>query len=213
MARDWLVVMTANFQAWGIPAGVLSDFQALINGANNALTTALNETTRTPVANALCKEAFDALTACMRDIKRRYFLCPPLTEADLISLGLKPRSPGSPIPEPESQAEAQITFPGIHLVELSHIGPIGGFSGDLRSYYGTRIFFGFAGVSASPYDFRLSTPPIRGNQLPYSAFTRRQRHRFDWDGESGNTVYICLHYENETGKPGPFGPIMQAIIP
>ena len=60
--------------------------------AENALTTAQNETTRTPVATALCKTAFEILTAAMRDIKKRYFLSPPLGEADYVSLGLKPHA-------------------------------------------------------------------------------------------------------------------------
>jgi hypothetical protein len=43
------------------------------------------------------------LTAHMRDIKRRYFLIPPLTEADIISLGLKPHDPH---PTPSGQPAA-----------------------------------------------------------------------------------------------------------
>jgi hypothetical protein len=39
----------------------------------------------------------------MRDIKRRYFLSPPLTEADLAALGLKKHDPvQTPSGEPTS---------------------------------------------------------------------------------------------------------------
>jgi hypothetical protein len=49
--------------------------------------------------------------------------------------------------------------------------------------------------------------------LPYSVFTKKKKKRFDFEGESGNTVYFCLRYENGKGDVGPFGPILQAGIP
>jgi hypothetical protein len=55
-----------------------------------------------------------------------------------------------------------------------------------------------------------------GKDLPHSTFTHRKRFRFDFEGDSGQTVYFCLRYENEKGGndgEGPFGPIMSAIIP
>jgi hypothetical protein len=54
----------------------------LTASAESALDTAKNETIRTPVSTARCREAFDALSAFMRDMKRQYFLTPPLAEAD-----------------------------------------------------------------------------------------------------------------------------------
>jgi hypothetical protein len=39
---------------------------------------------------------------------------------------------------------------------------------------------------------------------------------FDFDGESGKTVYFCLCYENQKGGKkgqGPFGPRLHAVIP
>jgi hypothetical protein len=68
----------------------LTGLAQVVKDAAEALDVAKNETTRTPVATARCKAAFEALERYMRDMKRRYFLSPPLTEADIISLGLKP---------------------------------------------------------------------------------------------------------------------------
>jgi hypothetical protein len=42
------------------------------------------------VATARCKTMFGHLTEFMRYFKKRYFLSPPLTEADFVSLGLRP---------------------------------------------------------------------------------------------------------------------------
>jgi hypothetical protein len=92
MAKDWKGVMAAKQNEWNIPAAAVSGFDGLVQAADSALDTALNETTRTAVANALCKAAFGALAEGMHDTKRRCFLEPPLTDADLVSLSLKPHS-------------------------------------------------------------------------------------------------------------------------
>ncbi|MDR0411191.1 MAG: hypothetical protein LBH75_04370, partial [Treponema sp.] len=107
MAKDWKAVTTPKQTAWNIPAAALTDLDALIQAAEAALTLAQNETTRTPVTTAQCKEAFDALTAAMRDMKRRYFLTPPLVDSDYISLGLKPHDA---TPTASGTPTAQVTI-------------------------------------------------------------------------------------------------------
>ena len=77
MARDWKSVITANTAVWNIPAEALTALDTLLQTAETTLATARNETTRTPVATAQCRAAFEALTEKMRDLKRRYFLEPP----------------------------------------------------------------------------------------------------------------------------------------
>ncbi|MDR3147342.1 MAG: hypothetical protein LBU00_03065, partial [Treponema sp.] len=95
----WQWPMTGfHYVPLGKPTGIspypaLTELTTLKRTAATALETAKNETTRTPVTTAQCKEAFDALTACMRDFKRRYSLSPPLLDSDYISLGLTPRGP------------------------------------------------------------------------------------------------------------------------
>jgi hypothetical protein len=61
-----------------------------VQAGETALNAAKDESSRTPVAAAVCRSAFEALTAKMRDIKERYFYVSPLTAADLVGLGLKP---------------------------------------------------------------------------------------------------------------------------
>ncbi|MDR2552581.1 MAG: hypothetical protein LBD31_05390, partial [Treponema sp.] len=93
MARDWITLLGATggkAAAWGIPTTVLTELGTVWSTAQGALDTAMNETTRTPVTTAQCREAFAALVDKMRDLKKRYFLTPPLLDSDLVSLGLKP---------------------------------------------------------------------------------------------------------------------------
>jgi hypothetical protein len=59
----------------------------------------------------------------------------------------------------------------------------------------------------------LMRPPTSGKELPHSRWMRRRRERFSFDGDSGKTVYFCIHYENSKGEAGEFGPIFSAVIP
>ncbi|MHB9293101.1 hypothetical protein Holit_02221 [Hollandina sp. SP2] len=165
MAKDWQSVATANAQAWGIPAAVLTELNGLIQIADTALATAQNETTRIPVATAQCRVAFEALGEKMRDMKRRYFFTPPLTDADYISLGLSPTTP----PTASGTLTAQVT------VETYLVG---------RHELGVKIIY----VTGSPTDpankgYRIwysviasgETPPANPDDLRKSFFTKRKK--------------------------------------
>jgi hypothetical protein len=141
---------------------------------------------------------------------------PAVSAYDKEQAGLRVRRADSgPVLRPQAQPEADIAYPGVHLIELIHIRAIAG-TGDPRREYGVRIFWGILGSPAETDRFRLTAPPLRGEDLPHSTFTRRKRYRFDFSGESGKIVYFCLRYENGKGGKegeGPFGLIFSAIIP
>jgi hypothetical protein len=213
MAKNWYTVLNRKAQAWGIPNYVQAELEGLTEGAQDALSEAMSSE-RTAVITARCKAAFDALIAKMRDIKKRYFLQPPLMDEDLVSLELSPPdTTPTPIPPPTAQVEADLTFPGIHLVELKKIRAVAGSVPDGKSDYGVRIFWGLSGLAGGEDKFRVTEAPASGKDLPHSKFTRRHKELFDFDGESGNTVYFCLRYENPKGDAGPFGPMLKAVIP
>jgi hypothetical protein len=217
MCHTWITTMTAETRtAWGIPQ---VQFDTLLDlfGTAQGLFQKTRSGERTPVITAMCRGAFDALDGRMRFFKGRYFLTPPLSNADIVGLGLTPRGSAAPVPRPEAQVEADLTFPGIHLVELRNIRAVTSFDlPDPRSEYGVRIFYGLSGDPTDNHRFRVTGTPKTGRDLPYSIFTRRKKELFDFDGESGNRVYFCLRYENARGGrdgEGPFGPILTAVIP
>ena len=110
-----------------------------------------------------------------------------------------------------------MTYPGKHLLELVKIRPVPGVGDDPRADWGVRIFWGVMGEPTETDKFRISSPPLKGSDLPHSTFTHRRKFRFDFEGDSGKTVWFCLRYENEKGGKdegeGPFGPLFYAIIP
>jgi hypothetical protein len=126
-----------------------------------------------------CRLAFEALTDKMRFFKNHYFLVPPLTLANLAELGLDFPDPSTPIPVPKAQPEADLTFPGIHLMELRNIRPSAGPGPDLRSDHGVRIYYGLSGTPTDTHPFQVTEVPMTGKMLPESLFTRRKKERFD----------------------------------
>jgi hypothetical protein len=220
MAQSWPRVMRDHAAPWRIPEADITELQGLIDDAAAALARA-NSADRTVVITVQCKKAFEKLTAAMRVIKSHYFLSPPLRDANYSALGLKPKDPTpTPTPPPISQAEADITRPGIHLLEL-HPRPVSGFPPDPhQANHGCRIYWGVmppggATVEAATGSKReLIRAPVSGEELPHSRFTRRKKERFDFSAEdSGKTVYFCIRYENAKGEPGPWGPMFSSVIP
>jgi hypothetical protein len=204
MADDWISVCAARQTGWNIPASALTELTTLKGTAATALETAKNETTRTPVATAQCKEAFDALTAFMRDFKRRYFLSPPLLDSDYISLGLKPHDP-APTPSgiPTAQVTVETYLVGRHELGVRIIYVVGSPSDPANKGY--RIWYTVVALG--------ETPPANPDDLRKSFFTKRKKDVIEFDfGDSGKTAYFAVQIENE-GKKGPWGPLVSALIP
>jgi hypothetical protein len=204
MSKDWKAVMTANATAWNIPAAVLTNFDTLIQAAETALTTAQNETTRTPVATAQCKAAFEALTDKARDIKRRFFLVPPLDDPALVSLGLRPHDT---TPTPSGVPTAQVTIE-TYLVGRHELGVkiiyVTGNPNDAANK-GYRIWYSVIGQG--------ETPPTNPDDLRKSFYTKRKKDVIEFDfGDSGKTAWFAVQIEND-GKKGPCGPLVSALIP
>ncbi|MDR1588482.1 MAG: hypothetical protein LBS57_13595 [Treponema sp.] len=171
----------------------------------------------TPVDTEAKNNAKKAAKAVIRPFVNQYLRFPPVLNEDRTAMGIPNRDTiPTPVPRPTVQPEADVAYPGVHLIELNHIRTVGAGKDDSRSEFGVRIFWGIMGPPSLLDKFRLTAPPATGNDLPHSTFTHRKRYLFNFEGDSGSTVYFCLRYENEKGGEegeGPFGPILSAIIP
>jgi hypothetical protein len=204
MAKDWLVVVAPNLGIWNIPTTALQELERLITIAETALSVAKTEISRTPVATAQCREAFDALTAEMRDFKRRYFLTPPLSNPDYVSLGLRPPSGShTPTNPPTAQVVLESYLVGRHELGVKVIYVTGNPNDPANKGY--RIWYSVVGAG--------ETQPANPDDLRKSFYTKRKKDiiEFDFD-DSGKTVYFAVQIEND-GKKGPWGPLVNALIP
>jgi hypothetical protein len=190
--------------AWKIPDEIVLELQALVDAAETALTNAKNEETRTPVATAQCRTAFGAMIAAMRDMKKRYFYVPPLQESDLVALGLKiPDSTPSASGNPTAQVTIETYLIGRHQLGVK-INYLTGSPSDAANK-GYRIWYSV---------IAQGTPPLTNpGELNESFYTKRKKDVIEFAFEdSGKTACLDVQIENE-GKKGPWGPMVQALIP
>jgi hypothetical protein len=204
MAKEWITVLHARGVSWNIDNARISELEDLAEDAENALSAAKNEATRTPVATAKCRQAFDALAAFMRDIKKRSFYEPPLTDADIVSLGLKPRdSSPTQTGTPTAQVTVETYLVGRHELGMKIVYVTG--SPDDRANKGYRIWYSVAAQG--------ETAPANPSELRMSFFTKRKKDVIEFDfADSGKTAWLAVQVEND-GKKGPWGPLTSALIP
>jgi hypothetical protein len=211
MGRIWITILQALTGAgikmsvvWNISDATVQELIALVNVAEAALIEAKNEATRTSVATAHCRAAFDAMEAKMRDIKKRYFYMPPLQPEDFVALGLKiPDSTLTAAGTPVAQVTAETYLIGRHELGI-RIVYVTGDPND-RANKGYRLWY----TMLAPGE----APPTNPEQLTKSFFTKRKKDVIEFDyNDSGNTVYFAIQIEN-AGKKGPWGPMVSALIP
>jgi hypothetical protein len=224
MARSWLTALEDKGDVWHVPPEEETALNSLIENAGYALNSA-KAANRTAESTAACQTAFEALTAKMRFLKTHYFLKPPLTDADFASLGLKTGdTKPTPIPRPVNQPGIKIIRWGPHSFgfELFLAADMGG--GDTER--GIRVYYGLSETGAPVTGkkplaqhlaggaYLLSGPPLTANDLPNSFFTRRKKDLIDLPPEaSGKICHMAARYENSKGEAGPFGTMIQAIVP
>jgi hypothetical protein len=206
LCRDWISVLTAGSKAaaWGVPQSRVQELESSGTAAETALATAQTETTRTPVATAECRAAFEALAATMRDTKRRYFLKPPLTDADLISLSLKPRdTTRTTSGTPTAQVTIETYLVGRHELGIKIVYVTGNPADPANK--GFRIWY----TVTAPGE----PPPAGPEALMKSFYTKRKKDVIEFEfGDSGKTAWFAVQIENE-GRKGPWGPMVSALIP
>jgi hypothetical protein len=172
----------------------------------------------TPAETVAKKEARAAAEGELRRFINAWLRChPAVTDEDRFAMGIPVRrGRGAPVPAPEAQPDATVVYPGVHLIKLVNIHPVGKGAEQHRRNCAVRIYWGILGPPGKGPLRRLDAPPETGDDLPHSVSTHRKRYGFDFSGESGRQVWFCLRYENEKGGKegeGPFGPLFSAIIP
>jgi hypothetical protein len=149
------------------------------------------------------------MIAKMRDIKRRYFLTPPLTDADYIALGLKPHdTTPTASGTPTAQVTVETYLVGRHELGVKTIYVTGSPTDPANKGY--RIWYTLIAPPETPQGNGVPTNP---DDLRKSFYTKRKKDVIEFDfGDSGKTAYFAVQIENE-GKKGPWGPLVSALIP
>ncbi|MCL2410261.1 MAG: hypothetical protein FWC97_01330 [Treponema sp.] len=219
MAKAWINVFQTTAPSWQPTNTEKQELTELHRTARRLLAEVMS-TERNTLITALCNEAFYRLTSHMCYLKDRYFLVPPLTDHDIVSLGLRHKDTKQTlIPRPTGQAGADITCHGVHLLML-HLRRIEGTHYDRITDYGYRIYFGImpnggatAEEASSPLRY-MTKAAVTGEDLPHNKFSRRRKVLMEFPTEdSGKAAYFSIRFENAKGGRGPWGPVSSAIIP
>ena len=229
MAKNWLTIFdevvtpgtvpVTKSTEWGIPADPIAGLHTAIEAADAVLVLAQSKETRTEVVSQACKTAFEALVKVMRDIKARHFFVPPLSDADLVSLGLKPKDTiPSHIGPPVCQVGIITFYPGKNLIGY-RLEPLPGHNLDDRADYGFAFHYGVLPPGGATPEQQmekqyLMREPQSPEELSKSHFSRRRKDVLTLPYEtSGMRLYACVRYENQKGDVGPWGPVVNAVIP
>jgi len=111
----------------------------------------------------------------------------------------------TPVGEPLGVSSADITYLGGQVVEL-HFRHVEGTPFDKKADYGRKVYWGLYADT--------DHHPENGDALPKNVFTRRKKEIFKFSpSDVKKTAYFCIRYENSKGAPGPWGPMIMAVIP
>jgi hypothetical protein len=224
MGRRWHEVLEMKASAWNVPQTEVTGLAGLVSSATDRLEMA-KTSDRSAVITAQCKEVFDVLIAKMRFIKSRYFLQPPLSNADFTLLQLTPHdSVKTAVPIPVDHAGIEITKWALHSLGFRYF--VATDMGGHDSNHGVRVYYGLVApgtpvATGNPSSKRLagnfhilSEAPQTPADLPDSFFTRREHDRLEFPPEaSGKTCYLAARYENGKGQSGPWGTMISAVVP
>jgi hypothetical protein len=204
MAGAWTGIVLANKELWRIFDGDIEKLQAAYAAASSAVMKP--EGSRSKADNAEIKAAMNALVSCMRYIKRCYFHVPPLTDADLIRLGLRPKDEiPTPVPAPTGQAEVSTQYGGTTQLYAT-VSHLEGTALDPKTVHGYKLAFMLCDAD--------QTPPASGKELSESRFSRRKKFLLNFEPEDkGKKVYFSARYENSKGEAGPWVPVTSAVVP
>jgi hypothetical protein len=203
MASNWLRVLHNKAALWGVPDGEVTTLAGLRDTASVALTLILSNK-RTPPDVRACKSAFKALAAGMRSIKRRYFINPPLTDADFAALGLKVPdriATRRPVPTIRPEAIAEPTGSGKHTVTA--VNP------ETQSKKRPPL------VSGVVFAHRVrlpGEPKLAAEEMPSLSHTS-SHHDFRWqEKDHGKIADYAVAYENDREERGPWSNVASVII-
>jgi len=204
VAEDWITYVTAaRASAWGLPAQAMTELAALTSTAK-ALLDIVDSPERTSVKVAECNTAFDALRARMRDLKRRYFMKPPLQDADLVAMHL-------PIPD---TVHSEIQTPEIHVglsaapsanreIEIERIVLETGSRAEPYGMIGAELVEKVGG-----------DPPADPEKMTNAMLLKRHRTtRVYAEEDRRKPVWYSARWVNNRSEPGPWCDIVETTIP
>jgi hypothetical protein len=164
----------------------------------------LNPATRTPLitfTKTVKRKNYERL---MRILVKGLQSNPKVTPDDLRNMGIAvPSSSRKPVPAPGSYPDGFTDTSVMRRITV-HFRDHG--SDSAAKPYGVH-------GAEIRWDVR-DTPPTEVSDLTKSSFDTHTPHTLEFEeSQRGKTVWFCLRWENSKGEKGPWGELINAIIP
>jgi hypothetical protein len=203
MARTWGTQFDLNGPAWDIPAGEITIFKTRTTQLDALFQQHKNNEERTPVGTQQLNAAFNDMEKSMRNFYRLYILN-RRSDIERVALDLRPIDHNkTPLGPPTAQVTLEIFLRGRHELGIRIVYLVG--SPDDKENKGYRIWYKAADHG--------ETPPASPEGLTKSFYTKRKKDVIPFEyNDSGKTAFMAVQVEND-GKKGPWGPMINAVIP
>ncbi|MDR2764871.1 MAG: hypothetical protein LBB90_07560 [Tannerella sp.] len=166
-----------------------------------------NPAERTPTKTVKLNEAEDAFVAVYRQLYTGFLKSNPLvTNDDLQSMGMPLRnSSRTPARIPDTNPDADTDTSQMRRVKISFYENDGIHKkGKPDGVHGAEIL----------WEVLDTFSEVHLDDLKHSSFDTRTPFVLDFtDEQRGKILYFALRWENTRGQKGPFGPILNAVIP
>ena len=143
-SANFATLISTGFAGYGLTTGQATSYGTLNTALQTAYSTAIEPSTRTRGTIAVKNAAIKAMRASAINLAKIVYSTPTVTDAQLIDLGLLPRSARTPVPPPSDAPVLEVgTVSGrlvsvrVHAVGTDRRGkPFGARSANLYSYVG-----------------------------------------------------------------------------
>ena len=203
MAKTWNEQFLSRWEDWEFTEDERGDFSSMYALARKAFDDN-NSAKRGPVTAAALEIQMAALIAMMRDIKRRRLTAPPLTAADLASLGLRPHDT-TPTPQPVPSSVPEIEADTSVIRELRFRLRDFGSKHWSKPEHVHGFEFVWLIADARPAHVSHLSNIVTGTRNPVVL-------SFD-EADRGKRVFFAARWVNNTLQPGPWSDIESAVIP
>ena len=203
-AENLLTVSTAKKAAWEIPDAELAALETARAAYHAAYTDA-----KSPAHNAVqvqlknsTRKTLEAALRYFVNVRLRYSHA--VTDEDRRALALPVRDTvRTPVPPPATHPDFDIDTSELRQLSVRFWDAGSMHRGKPAGVHGAEI----------RWDYHEGHP-ASVDELEKSEFETRSPHtlRFD-EGDRGKRVYICVRWENSKGEKGPWGEIVEAVIP
>jgi hypothetical protein len=186
--------ISASAADFGLTPAQATAFGLLNTSLQGAYTQAKDPSTRSPVAVAGKNSAIRAMRASAILLARIVYATPAVTDAQLVGLGLLPRSTRQPIPVPNTPPVVETVSVVGRLVTVR-----------LHGAETERRGKPFGAVGANVYSYVGSAPPADPRDYHFEGTATRTitRIQFPDTVAGGATVWLSARWISARGQTGP----------